>query len=167
MATGCGWRSIYSAGGQPSRGRWISASADIGGQFSANGAQFGEQRMGHEANFNGLKVGQNAFFKNAVFQGPVDFRWPTSKGNSVPRVPSLAKGQEHEANFNGHEGRPERLLSRRHFRGRWISARPSSAGSSASIGAQFGEQDKVHEANFNAMKVGRAAFFTTPSSGGR
>ena len=34
-----------------SRGRWISA-ADIGRQFSAEGAQFHKE---HEANFNGLR----------------------------------------------------------------------------------------------------------------
>jgi hypothetical protein len=47
--------------------------ADIGGQFYAERAHFQGMGQKNEVNFNGLKVGQIAFFSEAVFQGPVDF----------------------------------------------------------------------------------------------
>ncbi len=46
-------------------------SADIKGQFNADGAKFESKE--NKANFNAMKVGQSAFFREAVFQGPVGF----------------------------------------------------------------------------------------------
>ena len=45
--------------------------ADIGEQFIAEEAQFLNEKK--KANFNGMKVGQSAFFQKATFKGPVDF----------------------------------------------------------------------------------------------
>src|SRR5439155_1429064 len=45
--------------------------ADIGSEFHMDEAKF--QNKEKEASFNGMKVGHDAFFKKAIFEGPVDF----------------------------------------------------------------------------------------------
>ena len=53
-------------------------SANTKGQFFARGAKFLAED--HEADFNGLKVAQDAFFDGAEFHGPVDFGGADIKG---------------------------------------------------------------------------------------
>jgi hypothetical protein len=50
-------------------------AADIGGQFSADGAKFLSQ--GGTATFEGMRVGQVAFFRNVTFKSDVELSWGT------------------------------------------------------------------------------------------
>jgi hypothetical protein len=47
--------------------------AEIAGNFDASSAKFQNEKK--EADFNGMKVGGNAYFGKAVFQGPVNFSY--------------------------------------------------------------------------------------------
>ncbi len=76
-------------------------TADIGGQFNGNETQFQGQGKDNKANFNGMKVGQNAFFDSAVFQGPVDFVGADIGGQFVAYEAQFqGQGPDHKANFN-------------------------------------------------------------------
>ena len=61
--------------------------ADIKGNFEADGAKFlnAKDLNGNEtsnlANFSSMEVGNTAFFREANFQGPVDFSFADIKGN--------------------------------------------------------------------------------------
>jgi uncharacterized protein YjbI with pentapeptide repeats len=57
------------------RGPVSLRSAYIGGQFNADGAQFGAKDKDTEAIFNAMNVGEAAFFRGVFFQGVVSFDW--------------------------------------------------------------------------------------------
>src|SRR5438132_61069 len=73
-------------------------SADIAGNFEADGAKFQNQEQ--EASFNAIKVGNSAFFRKAIFEGPVNFVTADIAGNFEANEAKF-QNQEKEANFNG------------------------------------------------------------------
>lgn len=124
------------------QGRLDLGSANIGGEFSASGAQLGEVGKNHLISFNSISVGESAVFKGASFQGPVDFR--LSKVKKSLYLDQLKTGDGSKATtFHG-------LVD---FGGARIDIEFNANG------AQFGEKDKDHRANFNGMKVGENTFF--------
>ena len=128
--------------------------ADIGGQFSANEAQFLHEQ--EEANFNAMKVGESAFFEKASFKGPVNFGGADIGGQFSAKEAQFLHEQG-EANFNSMKVGQHAFFKKATFKG------PVDFGS-ADTRRQFSAEEAqfLHEqgeANFNSMKVGQHAFF--------
>lgn len=128
--------------------------ADIGGQFNAKGVQFLSQEK--EANFNSLRVGQDAFFQHATFQGPVDFN-----GAKIIRQFNAQgaqfKNDKEENNFNYLEVGQSAVFDNGIFHGP-VNFKLANIGNQLSANrACFICKDQL--ADFNATKVGKAIFF--------
>lgn len=134
------------------------AGSDVRGQFQAENTKF--QGKGKKVNFNGMKVGQDVFFKNAEFHGPVDFvSANVGRYFGFESVHCKGQGIDNLVNFNGMKVSQDAFFHKSFFYG------PVDFGG-ADIGRQFSAKeaqfiggDEENQASFNAMKVGQNAFF--------
>ena len=117
-----------------------------------------------EGQFNGLKVGQDAFFDNAAFKGPVNFVTADIGGHFSARGAKF-ESTEHKADFSGLKVGRSAFFDNAVFKGPVDFATADIGGQFSASEAKF--ESTEHEANFNGLKVGQSASLTTPSSRGR
>jgi len=129
-------------------------SADVAGNFEANGAKF--QNKEKEASFSGMKVGGYASFKSAVFEGPADFGSADIAGNLQAQGAKF-QNKEEMASFSSMKVGGDVSFNDAVFEGpvRFILA--DIAGNFSGQGARF--QNKEKGANFSSLKVRGYAFF--------
>lgn len=128
--------------------------ADIKGQFVASRGKFLAEDQ--EANFNGLKVGEDASFAEAEFHGPVDFIGADIKGQfGAKGVKFLAEDQK--ANFNGLKVGQDAFFDGAEFHGPVDFVAANIKGQFTAKGTKFLAAE--HKVDFHRMEVGRDAFF--------
>lgn len=109
-----------------------------------------------QADFQQLKVDLDAFFGEAVFQGPVDFGAARIEGNLVLEGARLA-GQGREANLNGLKIGGSLSLKNADFAG-GLDLTGSRLGAELNAqGARFASAEK--KVSFTGVKVGQVASF--------
>jgi len=127
---------------------------DIAGILAADGTKF--TNADKTANFNSMKVGDIAFFRNAVFAGPVNFGHASIGGNfEADGAEFTNPGQE--ANFNGMKVGHTAFFREAVFAGPVDFGSAEISSQFGADGVQFTNTDKT--ANFNGMKVEDTAFF--------
>src|SRR6266705_1429843 len=118
---------------------------------------FDESTFKAEASFNSMKVGHDAFFRKAVFEGSADFVGVGITSDFVADDAQF-KNKEQGADFNSMKVRETASFKEAVFEG------PVGFGSAYIVSnfeaqnAQF--KNKEQGASFSSMKVGHTAFFT-------
>jgi hypothetical protein len=134
------------------------AGTAIGGQFSANGAKF--ESKDKEVNFNAMKVGQDAFLRDAVFQGPADFVGADIGGQfSAEEAQFNGQGRDNPVSFNGMHVGQDVLFRNTVFQGPVDLIGADIGRVFDARGAKFIGEDEENQANFGAMKVTHNAIF--------
>ena len=77
-------------------------SADIAGNFDANGAKF-QNKENRMPAFGGMKIGGYAVFSDAVFQGPVNFVGGRRRTAISQRERAKFKNKEKKSQLRRHE----------------------------------------------------------------
>src|SRR5438034_4143396 len=103
-----------------------------------------------------MKVGGTAFFRKAVFEGPVDFRSADITSNFEAQEAKF-QNKETEANFNSIKVGGHAFFNKVVFEGPVNFVSANIAGNFEADEAKF--EDKEQEANFGRLKVGGSAFF--------
>lgn len=123
----------------------------------AGTVSFDDSRFKAEATFSGMKVGHTAFFRKAVFEGPVTFASADIAWQFVANEAQFEnKNVEQGANFNSMKVRGGAFFSNAVFEGPVNFVGVDIANFEAQE-AKF--QNKEQEASFSGMKVGYSAFF--------
>jgi hypothetical protein len=134
------------------------AGSDVRGQFQAENTKF--QGKGKKVNFNGLKVGQDVYFKNAEFQGPVDFvSANVERSFTFESVHCNGQGIDNLVSFNGIKVNQDAFFHNSFFYGPVVFVGADIGRQFSAKEAQFIGEDEENQASFNAMKVGQNAFF--------
>ena len=130
-------------------------SADIGGQFLANGVQFRSQK--ETAVFGSIRVAATAFFNHAVFAGPVLF---VSANIGSQLLVNSAQFQNPKADvvFNGMKVVDIASFNATVFAGPVDFGTSFIGGQFTLAGARFGNPDAT--ANFNGARMNQTAYFT-------
>ena len=129
-------------------------SADITGNFEANGARF--QNREKTADFGSMKVRGYASIKNAVFEGPVDFGSADIASNLGAQGAKF-QNKETEANFSNMKVGGDAYFNDAIFEGPVSFILADIAGNFTGYAARF--QNKEKGANFSSLKVRGYAFF--------
>jgi hypothetical protein len=129
-------------------------SANIAGNFEANGARF--QNKETTADFGSMKVGGYASIKSAVFEGPVDFGSADIVSNFAAQGARF-QNKEAEANFSGMKVGGDASFNDAVFEGPVSFMLADIAGNFTGGGARF--QNKEKGADFSSLRVRGYAFF--------
>jgi uncharacterized protein YjbI with pentapeptide repeats len=109
-----------------------------------------------DADFNSMKVGSGAFFRNAVFDGPVNF-FGAAIASNFEADGTQFQNMEQGANFNSMKVGHTVFFRKAVFEGPVDFGSADIVSQFSAQGAKF--QNKQQLANFDGMKVGDAAFF--------
>jgi hypothetical protein len=129
-------------------------SADIAGQFTANGAKFLNETQ--KADFNCLRVGQLASFQGTEFYGPVDFVY-ADIGLEFNAKRAKFLNETEKANFSSLKVGKHANFENARFQGPVVFGEADICGEFIANGAK--SLSKEHPATFGGMKVGQVAFF--------
>ncbi len=118
---------------------------------------FDESTFKAEASFNSMKVGHDAFFRKAVFEGSADFVGVGITSDFVADDAQF-KNKEQGADFNSMKVRETASFKKAVFEGPVGFGSADIVSNFEAQNAQF--KNKEQGASFSSMKVGRTAFFT-------
>jgi len=118
---------------------------------------FDESTFKAEASFNSMKVGHDAFFRKAVFEGSADFVGVGITSDFVTDDAQF-KNKEQGADFNSMKVRETASFKKAVFEGPVGFGSADIVSNFEAQNAQF--KNKEQGASFSSMKVGRTAFFT-------
>jgi uncharacterized protein YjbI with pentapeptide repeats len=124
---------------------------------------FDDSTFKGDASFSGMKVGFFAFFRKAVFEGPVSFGYADIAASLVADEAQF-KNKEQSANFNSVKVGDAAFFRKAVFEGPVDFLGADIASQFVAIGAQF--QNKEKGASFNGMKVREYAFFNNAAFDG-
>ena len=118
---------------------------------------FDESTFKAEASFNSMKVGHDAFFRKAVFEGSADFVGVGITSDFVADDAQF-KNKEQGADFNSMKVRETASFKKAVFEGPVGFGSADIVSNFEAQNAQF--KNKEQGASFSSMKVGHTAFFT-------
>ena len=118
---------------------------------------FDESTFKAEASFNSMKVGHDAFFRKAVFEGSADFVGVGITSDFVTDDAQF-KNKEQGADFNSMKVRETASFKKAVFEGPVGFGSADIVSNFEAQNAQF--KNKEQGASFSSMKVGHTAFFT-------